>query len=159
MIAITLHEPWASAMATLMENGLPVKSIETREWELEYRGPIAIHAGKKKFDTRTAEPNFLYWARKFKLLNGLEYRLGCVLCIVEVIDCVRVQDIRDRLGVPEIFFGGYENSFDKQTGKQITQRYAWVTDPKKLQVLKTPVPATGHQKLWYWKPPEDLEFK
>lgn len=157
MIAITLHDPWASAMATLMENGLPIKSVETRDWPLDYRGPMAIHAGKKKFDTRTADPNFLFWVRKLKLLNGIEYRAGHVLCIVWIVDCVRVQDIRDILGIPEIFFGNYENRFEK--GIQVEQRYAWVTDPAKLQILKTPVPAIGHQKFWHWKPPEGLEFK
>lgn len=38
--AISLHQPWASLVAA----GL--KRIETRTWETNYRGPIAIHAAK-----------------------------------------------------------------------------------------------------------------
>lgn len=153
MIAISLHVPWAFAMATLMENGLPVKSIETRDWSITYRGPMAIHAAKKPFITRNAEPVFLYWVRKFHLLSGITYGtgLGCVVCIVHIIDCVKVQDIRDQLVMPELIFGNYDNKDG--------QRYAWVTDPKKLKILKTPAPATGHQKFWNWKPPSNLEFK
>jgi len=40
MLAITLHEPWA----TLIARG--DKAIETRGWTTRYRGPLAIHASK-----------------------------------------------------------------------------------------------------------------
>ena len=42
MRALTLHQPWASLIA----NG--VKTIETRSWSTNYRGPLAIHAGMKR---------------------------------------------------------------------------------------------------------------
>jgi hypothetical protein len=38
--ALTLHQPWASAIAE------GIKTIETRSWSTSYRGPLAIHAGK-----------------------------------------------------------------------------------------------------------------
>ena len=38
--AITLHQPWASAIA------LGMKSYETRSWDCDTPGPVAIHAGK-----------------------------------------------------------------------------------------------------------------
>lgn len=38
--AITLYQPWASAVA------LGYKTIETRSWPTRYRGPLAIHAGR-----------------------------------------------------------------------------------------------------------------
>jgi hypothetical protein len=45
--AISLHEPWASAVR------LGLKKIETRGdipiWRSRYRGPIAIHHAKKHF--------------------------------------------------------------------------------------------------------------
>ena len=40
MKAISLWQPWASAMA------LGLKRNETRSWETLVRGPIAIHAAK-----------------------------------------------------------------------------------------------------------------
>jgi hypothetical protein len=42
--AITLQQPWASLIA------LGAKSVETRSWSTAYRGPLAIHAGKKWYD-------------------------------------------------------------------------------------------------------------
>jgi hypothetical protein len=38
---LTLHQPWASLIA------VGVKTIETRSWSTQYRGPLAIHAGAK----------------------------------------------------------------------------------------------------------------
>jgi len=38
---LTLHQPWASLIA------LGVKTIETRSWSTQYRGPLAIHAAKR----------------------------------------------------------------------------------------------------------------
>lgn len=40
MKMLTLHQPWASLIAC------GVKTIETRSWSTDYRGPLAIHAGK-----------------------------------------------------------------------------------------------------------------
>lgn len=42
MKALTIRQPWASLIAA------GVKTIETRSWSTEYRGPLAIHAGKAK---------------------------------------------------------------------------------------------------------------
>jgi hypothetical protein len=36
---LTLHQPWATLVA------LGVKTIETRSWSTNYRGPLLIHAG------------------------------------------------------------------------------------------------------------------
>ena len=41
MKVLTLHQPWASLIA------LGVKTIETRSWSTQYRGPLAIHAGAR----------------------------------------------------------------------------------------------------------------
>lgn len=42
MKALTLWQPWASLVS------LGVKSIETRSWSTDYRGPLAIHAARKR---------------------------------------------------------------------------------------------------------------
>lgn len=39
--ALTVHQPWATLL------GLGIKTIETRGWGTEYRGPLLIQAGKK----------------------------------------------------------------------------------------------------------------
>ncbi|MGL5133306.1 MAG: ASCH domain-containing protein, partial [Planktothrix sp.] len=41
MQALTIHEPWA----TLLVKGK--KQFETREWQRNYRGLLAIHSGKQ----------------------------------------------------------------------------------------------------------------
>lgn len=40
MKAVTLTQPWATLVA------IGAKQIETRSWPTNYRGPLAIHAGK-----------------------------------------------------------------------------------------------------------------
>lgn len=42
MRAISLWQPWASAIA------VGAKRVETRHWSTTYRGPLAIHAAKRK---------------------------------------------------------------------------------------------------------------
>ena len=42
MKALTLHQPWATLVA------VGEKRIETRSWSTDYRGPLAIHAGKAR---------------------------------------------------------------------------------------------------------------
>lgn len=42
MKALSLHQPWASLVA------LGVKTIETRSWATKYRGPLLIHAAKRR---------------------------------------------------------------------------------------------------------------
>jgi|ERR1035437_3790402 hypothetical protein len=42
MKALTLYEPWASLIS------IGAKTIETRSWSTSYRGPLAIHAAKRK---------------------------------------------------------------------------------------------------------------
>ncbi len=44
MKAISLWQPWATFVA------LGVKTIETRSWKTSYRGPLAIHAAKRRPD-------------------------------------------------------------------------------------------------------------
>ncbi len=42
MKALSLHQPWASLIAE------GVKTIETRSWATKYRGPLGIHASKRR---------------------------------------------------------------------------------------------------------------
>src|SRR6185437_11126448 len=42
MLALSLWQPWATLVA------IGAKRIETRHWHTHYRGPLAIHAAKRK---------------------------------------------------------------------------------------------------------------
>lgn len=44
MKLLSVRQPWANLIA------MGHKSIETRSWPTKYRGPLAIHAGKKTID-------------------------------------------------------------------------------------------------------------
>lgn len=49
MKALTLWQPWASLIA------VGAKTIETRGWATNYRGPLAIHAAKRRPDVEMLE--------------------------------------------------------------------------------------------------------
>lgn len=132
MKAITLHQPWASLMAA------EIKRIETRSWGTSYRGPLAIHAGKK----------VVYDDELLSLLNCTWESLprGAVLCIVDLIEIVPTEIIRGRLTDVERGCGDYYDG-----------RYAWRT--KMIKVFEKPIPCDGHQGLWNWEPPPGLNFE
>lgn len=81
MKAITLHQPWASLIAT------GVKTIETRRWRTSYRGDLLICAGKKPLSPFLARCAPQY----------LDFPLGVALCIVELYD-VRTLPLDDAAG-------------------------------------------------------------
>lgn len=122
--AISLWQPWASLMA------LGLKKIETRPWSTKYRGPILIHAAKK----RVADPNgYVFDAIRNAGLEISSLPRGCLLCRVRLIDCRRIE-IDDRIEIPEQFFGDYTPG-----------RYMWITDH--LQGFE-PIPWTGRQRIF-----------
>lgn len=59
MKALTLWQPWASLIA------LGVKTIETRGWSTNYRGPLAIHAAKRPPKAADVGPHG--WIGEFQL--------------------------------------------------------------------------------------------
>lgn len=161
MLAITLHQPYATLIA------IGAKQIETRSWATAYRGPIAIHAAKTMPEyARDAasgcEP--IYRALKaagyttrielktHKLLNPAMRWLpsSAIVATARLVDCVRVrgysflyqqQSIRPGLLLPpegdELWYGDYTPG-----------RYAWILED--IVPLDPPVPASGAQGLWEW---------
>ena len=117
MRALSLHQPWAS----LIFDGR--KNIETRSWEMLYRGPLAIHAARtvNKFACQA----FGY--------DPLTLPLGAILCIVDVTGCVRLPH---PLAPPD----AYGNFEEGRFGILMTLR----------RKLEMPVAAKGHQGIWHW---------
>lgn len=143
MKALTIYQPWASLIA------LGAKKIETRSWPTSYRGPLAIHASKA---IRTEFMN-LAWQDPFysalKPLHGnvggsrsIKYPLGCVIAIVQLVDCIEIRPDNVPTG-PERYFGDYTRG-----------RFMWVL--RDVKRLKKPIPARGLQRLWEWDAPEDI---
>src|SRR5258706_13740796 len=79
MKAISLWQPWASAMA------LGAKRNETRSWFMSYRGDLVICAAKRKPVVTEFESTGLYQ-------QALAVPYGAALCVVEVYDCIPSQN-------------------------------------------------------------------
>lgn len=129
MKAISLWQPWASAIA------LGFKTHETRHWETLYRGPIAIHAAKKKFvigRQYCADGEWLDHVSKWATNDSLPY--GAVVCTAELVSCKRMPDARpaDQL---DYLYGNWDEG-----------RFAWRFE--NLVKLSVPIPYVGRQGLF-----------
>ena len=120
MRALSLWQPWAS----LIYDGR--KTIETRHWEMLYRGPLAIHAAKRV--EKDACEDFGYDWQKIPR--------GSVLCIVSVQGCVRFPHY---LAPPDRYGDFTEGRF----GILMTM----------LEQFAAPIPARGMQGIWNWEKP------
>ena len=152
MKAITILEPWASLIAC------GSKKIETRSWRTNYRGKIAIHAGKK-FMHGSIEKFIAIegWDRYAKMSRPLEQNnmyleegvtLGCVVAIANLVDCV--QFTYSLLpGRNTILLNGQEVAeSERMFGDCTAGRWGWILE--NIQRIE-PVPAKGQQGLWNWE--------
>lgn len=85
MKAITICQPWADAIMC------GVKEYETRSWRTLYRGPIAIHAGKRMFSEidRIAFHPVVYLVSK--ALRDRPERMaqrGAIIAVAKLVACV-----------------------------------------------------------------------
>jgi hypothetical protein len=136
MKAISLWEPWASAIA------LDLKHNETRGWPTAYRGDLAICSAKRPLgdDERAV-------ARENGIPMGA-LKFGFVLCVVELFECVKA----------EAFLSGKIELSDqeKNLGDYTYGRWIWRT--RNLRRLKAPVPVIGHQGFFLLPPETNLSF-
>ncbi len=127
MKALSLHQPWASLMA----QGL--KTIETRGWKTDYRGDLAICAGKRlptleEFGGSKEDYGAMLCHTPF----------GKVVCVVELYDCWTSEvltKVRHKMNAGEWELGNYEPG-----------RWGWLT--RNLRPLRLPVPVRGMQSLF-----------
>lgn len=138
MKALTLWQPWASAIA------LGLKKIETRGWPTKYRGPLAIHAATRQhredracFEAILAAAHHVerdVWAgycdSNYELLP-----FGEVVATCRLTDCLWVESLD---------VGGAE----RRWGDYSAGRWGWVLE--EVERLMVPVPAVGRQGLWDW---------
>lgn len=130
MKALTLTQPWASAIA------LGHKHIETRSWGTRYRGPIAIHAAK----------GFPDYARRFaeteRALGRCPARipLGAIVATAVLVDVLGTQDALAR---------GFVGALERYYGDYSTGRYAWCLEG--VRSIENPIAARGSPGLWEWE--------
>lgn len=143
MKAITIQQPWAGLIAS------GHKRFETRGWKTNYRGPIAIHAGKQKdYDT------CMLLAKEYTSIWGeiTPLSFGSVIAIADLTECYEVHvDHTDdavlmRGNMPFVWIGKDTNEF--RFGFYENGRYAW-----RLENVRPiePIPAKGQQGLWNWE--------
>ena len=118
MRALSVMQPWAALIV------VGAKRIETRSWRTCFRGRIAVHASSRL----PADYDDLIRREPFRsaLLNSPWNRLprGVLLGTIELLDCVRVEDI-DTTEDMERAFGDFAPG-----------RWAWLlADPRPLPCL------------------------
>ena len=126
--AITIYQPWASLVGKH-------KHYETRSKRTNYRGKIAIHAGKLSPSSST----------ELLELAGEDLPLGAVIAIADLVDCIEM--------TPE--FISQQSETELKCGDWLLGRFAWKL--ANVRFLETPIPAQGQQGLWNWRPIKEDE--
>ncbi len=148
MNAISLHQPWASAIA------VGLKTIETRGWPAPRSAigqPLAIAAAKK--DTAKlrqwwmthvrAQPAVYEYFARAGMEDWDDLPKGKVVCMAILRDCVSTNDAppADIMPCPT----------DEMLGDFSANRFAWFL--ANIVPLPAPVPIIGRQGIFSWVPP------
>lgn len=153
MKTISLWQPYASLIA------LGEKKIETRSWQTNYRGSLAIHATMlNPFKAIELIPDFIV-AEMRKVLkergvltSSTDFRVlprGCVVATTRLVDCVQIGGFDKRKDSAYLETGYLVTGNEYHFGDYTPGRWAWILED--IQPLKEPVAAVGHQGLWEWK--------
>lgn len=138
MKALTLHQPWATAVI------IGLKRFETRSWLTNHRGPLAIHASQKR--TRKQRDLFEEWMEVPELRMAFEDALdldfdclpfGAVLGTIHLID-VEATD------------STFVTPIDRHLGDFSFGRFAWRL--RNASRLHCSIPCRGFQQLWSLPP-------
>ena len=168
MKALTLHQPWASLIA------VGAKTIETRSWSTKYRGPIAIHAGRREPFTDLLMARALRWTggewsveyggredrRWFMAQNVVDgpvkdavdafpLPLGAVVATAQLVDVVQMGwGVESRPPFLSVHGRRRHIATEFPFGDFRCGRFAWLLE--NIEPLAVPVPAKGKQGLWTW---------
>ena len=89
MKAISIHQPWASLIA--QEH----KTIETRTWNTQHRGPLVICSSK------TIQEDIC------ELYEMPDPPRGLALCVANLVDCRRMTEEDEVGAMRKVFYGAY----------------------------------------------------
>lgn len=143
MKGVTIHQPFATAIA------LGAKRIETRSWRTNYRGPIAIHAGKRRRIRELREMQGQpHWqaalSRYFDFTEDLPF--GAFVATAYLQLCIPVEKVDPSMLV-EIRHSPTGRPWDERDlGNYSPGRYCWILD--NVLPLPEPIPHRGQQGLW-----------
>lgn len=128
MKVITLIQPWATLVA------LGEKQIETRSWNTNIRGEIAIHAGKKVDKSVFNQPFYSNIFRKHSITPE-NIITSSIIAVCKIVDVKRTEDLTDVISNQERAFGNYNPN-----------RFGWI-----LEDIKPIEPIQGIKgMLGFW---------
>lgn len=160
MKAISLWQPWASAMA------VGAKTIETRHWPTLVRGSIAIHAAKRcvkgeilsllcrgAWQGAVVMPHIIHPRSEFHV-EDLPY--GAIVAVGTLVDCRPIET----LTVGELDTRRYSDAdprklypfTERAFGDYSPGRFGWVFED--VKPLMNPIPFTGKQG--FFNVPDEL---
>lgn len=129
MKALTISQPYASLIA----HG--EKWVENRTWPTSYRGPLAIHAGKRSRYLEADE------------LKG--YPTGQVIATCKLVACVHLPTIRIGGQMSRDLLREAGFSFSEFLEHEHTEGpWCWVL--AEVDCFPRGIPAVGRQGLWDW---------
>jgi hypothetical protein len=159
MRAISLWQPWASAVA------LGSKTIETRHWSTDYRGPLAIHAAKRRVLGELIHlQSFWNWQGAMSALRTgsawVEFEkvlpYGAIVAVATLADCLPTDSFTngelDAPRQPQGESSDIYNWTERQMGNFELGRFGWVLSD--IRPLIEPVPFIGRQG--FFNVPDDL---
>lgn len=160
MKALSLWQPWASAMAA------GSKTNETRHWRTNYRGPLAIHAAKRRVVDEliffgscwnwvgALGPLEATFGRDWKLWNELPF--GAIVAIGNLVDCRPTESFtQGELDVKRYQDDDVSKLYgwtERQMGDYDLGRFGWVFE--NLRALPEPIPFKGSQG--FFEVPDEL---
>ncbi len=160
MLAISLWQPWASALFAPIpgDSGEPIKRNETRSWPLPAKivgQRVAIHAAKRRTpdevefwnDTVIGCPERGFYREAFGALGVKCFRdlpLGCIIGTL-VFDASF-----------QTTGWGMVDHLEGTWGNYAPGRWAWPTRAR--QLFAKPIPCVGRQGFFEWNAPADLEL-
>lgn len=142
MKALTLYQPYASAMA------LGLKCIETRAWSTRYRGPVVIHSAQQC--TRKMISAFYDHLRRHPddaaVFSAAGYRAFAELPFGQTLAVADLVDVRP---VESVLVHGDADAQEERWGDYTPGRFAWIF--ANLRRLERPRHVSGAQGLWEYK--------
>lgn len=120
MHAITVKQPWAAAIAALG------KDVENRSWTTNYRGRLAIHAGKSWDHTGHRAAETLAGQHLPPAAGGPAWASGALIAVVDLVDVDHCDGRCSPWAIPDSYHWQLAN----------------------VRALTTPLPCRGALKLW-----------
>lgn len=132
MKTISIHQPWAQLII------LGLKQYETRNYPIQHRGPLAIHATKsREFETLFFDPAFLPWLEAWGYNSPADLAYGAVLGTVNLLSVHVSNECQP-------------NAFERAWGDWSKGRFVWKLEL--VERFERPVTVQGQRGLWEWEP-------